>query len=417
ADEDCAADGACVELVCGDGIDNDGDGPTDCADVDCAADGACVELVCDDGVDNDSDDDVDCADADCAGDPICVEVCDDGVDNDADGATDCADPDCAALAICIESICDDGIDNDGDGDIDCADTNCIGSPLCGPQEVCGNLVDDDADDAIDCADPDCTDAPACNPVGAGTCESPFAFVGVGARLGDTTSATNDASGSCQTTNGNDHVWLFEPPAAGSYCAETVGTAFDTVLYAHTVCGVDLTETVCDDDAVGLQSQIDLTLDSVAPIYLWMDGYSTNSGPYTLNVRSGTCLQIEGACDDVVSLGLGTIVGTTAGGALDVPLSCGVNGAGAARVYDFTPTTTGTFCVDTNGTAFDTRLGILSACDGAELLCDDDAGISTQSAIQFEGTAGAATTIVFEGYAANEGVFNLTVTAGICPEFL
>ena len=94
--------------MCDNGIDDDGDGLTDCADADCAADPACAPPppaeVCNDGIDNDGDGATDCADADCAADPACApppaEVCDDGVDNDGDGATDCADADCAADPAC-----------------------------------------------------------------------------------------------------------------------------------------------------------------------------------------------------------------------------------------------------------------------------------------------------------------------------
>ena len=58
------------------------------------------------------------------------EVCNDGIDNDANGATDCADLACAADPACLIEICNDGIDNDKDDAIDCADTDCVHSPFC-----------------------------------------------------------------------------------------------------------------------------------------------------------------------------------------------------------------------------------------------------------------------------------------------
>lgn len=66
---------------------------------------------CNDGVDNDLDGKTDCADSDCDSDPqFCgkPEVCNDGVDNDKDGKTDCADSECATKPECLAT--DKGFD-------------------------------------------------------------------------------------------------------------------------------------------------------------------------------------------------------------------------------------------------------------------------------------------------------------------
>ncbi|HAK60216.1 MAG TPA: hypothetical protein DCO77_07505 [Nitrospiraceae bacterium] len=61
-------------------------------------------------------------------------ICDDGIDNDGDGPIDCADPDCAGIGYCgpegKDETCSDGHDNDGDGDIDCADSGCAKNKSC-----------------------------------------------------------------------------------------------------------------------------------------------------------------------------------------------------------------------------------------------------------------------------------------------
>jgi hypothetical protein len=54
-------------------------------------------------------------------------LCHDGLDNDGDGLTDCADPDCVGAGV---EICDDGIDNTCDRAIDCGDPRCSGSAQC-----------------------------------------------------------------------------------------------------------------------------------------------------------------------------------------------------------------------------------------------------------------------------------------------
>jgi cysteine-rich repeat protein len=98
-----------VVPACGDGIlqstEECDDGNTTSGDGCSATCQAEAETVCDDGIDNDDDGPIDCADSDCAGDPACVEtICDDGIDNDGDGPIDCKDSDCAANPVCTNII-------------------------------------------------------------------------------------------------------------------------------------------------------------------------------------------------------------------------------------------------------------------------------------------------------------------------
>ncbi|NMO17097.1 hypothetical protein HPC49_11370 [Pyxidicoccus fallax] len=220
--------GTCVrrtELNCGDGIDDEGDGPQDCLDREDCENQSCgtgcvcrggrrVETVCSGGLDEDGDGPRDCADRDCDNQSCgagctCLSgvaketICDDGIDNDGNGGTDCQDPDClqetcapgrvcktsGARTGCVEGTCDDGIDNDGVGGADCTDPVCIGES-CGMGCVCGASVpgggpvaskmdpgtlptrrettcndglDNDGDSAVDCGDlQDCSRGTACS---------------------------------------------------------------------------------------------------------------------------------------------------------------------------------------------------------------------------------------------------------------
>jgi predicted CXXCH cytochrome family protein len=127
--------------ICGDGIDNDSNGLTDCADPACMSSDDCLLPV--------------------------VEVCGDGIDNDGNGLTDCDDPICAATSNCLPppvEICDDGIDNDGDGLFDCDDGKCAGHPSCFQpiaEEHCANGIDDNGDGLVDCADSQCRQRSLC----------------------------------------------------------------------------------------------------------------------------------------------------------------------------------------------------------------------------------------------------------------
>ncbi len=95
------------EISCADGLDEDGDGLTDCEDDDCTSDAACLVELCDNGIDDDQDGSTDCEDDDCAQDPACLppEDCSNGMDDDNDGLVDCADLDCAGNAACQGGLC------------------------------------------------------------------------------------------------------------------------------------------------------------------------------------------------------------------------------------------------------------------------------------------------------------------------
>ncbi len=89
-----------------------------------------------------------------------TEICNDGVDNDCDGATDCADSDCSADAACnctpSTEICDDGIDNDCDGATDCADSDCSADAAC---NCTLGQVGDPCVNASDCCSNSCKGKP------------------------------------------------------------------------------------------------------------------------------------------------------------------------------------------------------------------------------------------------------------------
>ena len=119
------------------------------------------ENRCSDGMDNDGDGATDCDDADCQGSTGCLGEgeCGDGVDNDGDGATDCDDSDCSDASVCASEVeCHDGQDDDGDGQVDCDDEDCVDDPFCvGPYPCNGNGECEGFEDRVWCDDccPDC----------------------------------------------------------------------------------------------------------------------------------------------------------------------------------------------------------------------------------------------------------------------
>ena len=127
--------------ICGNGIDDDCNGLSDCFDKACQSDPSCINRkreTCNNGIDDDGNGLVDCKDPACFGDKACVtpgrEICNNNLDDDEDGLTDCADPDCSRDPACVvtpgDEICNNGKDDNGDGLVDCTDPKCKAFPAC-----------------------------------------------------------------------------------------------------------------------------------------------------------------------------------------------------------------------------------------------------------------------------------------------
>jgi hypothetical protein len=160
-DVDCPSGEACVDrecvdalaVLCGNDVDDDGDGLIDCRDPDCYSNGCYADCLqedddasCSDGMDNDYNGKADCDDDNCAYSPhvtVCPcgfgaerecsnDHCTDGVDDDDDGKPDCEDEDCrrsAHVTACnsenTDALCSDDMDNDDNGFADCNDSLCL----------------------------------------------------------------------------------------------------------------------------------------------------------------------------------------------------------------------------------------------------------------------------------------------------
>lgn len=147
----CRSDGTCVagtvEVLCGDGIDNDNDGAKDCADSDCnqqsCTDGdpcttgeLCANGVCPTGAPSCT-----VAPGKCFAAPgACLT--DGGCDftQRAPGASCGSGLSCAVDAGCLPeetggALCSNGLDDDGDGTKDCADPSCAQSS-CSDNNAC-----------------------------------------------------------------------------------------------------------------------------------------------------------------------------------------------------------------------------------------------------------------------------------------
>jgi len=221
--------------------------------------------------------------------PVCApSQCADGMDNDMDGLTDLFDPGCDSLEDGTESPdpsplpeCADGIDNDMDGVIDYVN----GDP------GCTHAADNDETNCID--------------------SDPLAVADGTPEMGTTAGTTDDWTPTCQTnsTAGDVVYELTIPGNMNSLQIDTNGTSFDTVLSVKSG-SCNGTEVGCDDDGgSGLQSLLNLGAASAGVYYIIVDGYSSNTGAFTLNITGE--ITSGQPCDPAqISAGMFTCEGST-----------------------------------------------------------------------------------------------------------
>src|SRR5881396_2035792 len=275
---------------------------------------------------------------------------------------------------------------------------------------------------------------------AGDCSSPTVIPAPGGTFSGTTSGTSALAGSCgRSGESPERVFQWTPTVSGTATIQTCGaaTTFDTVLYLRSgVCsGGPEVAAGCNDDtcpnATGLfrASRITPTVTAGQTYFIVVDGYGGAQGTFSLTVTppedpvptTTTTLPGGGACSSPTAIPApgGTFSGTTSGTSA-LAGSCGSSGDSPEKVFQWTPTVSGTATIQTcgAGTSFDTVLYLRSGvcASGPEVAagCNDDAcanasGLVRGSRITPTVTAGQTYFIVVDGYAGAQGAFSLTVT--------
>ncbi|MBI4951600.1 MAG: hypothetical protein HY908_06175 [Myxococcales bacterium] len=332
--------------------------------------------------------------------------------------------DCAPLANCFGACVD--LTNDPDNCQTCGhacgpDQTCTASTCTctGGLDACPDGCFDTLTDATHCGS--CVDAcPPGQQCSNGSCGCVGGMCGacgltdLGSAVPQTASGSNVGAADsltpgCGLSGGSDVSYTFTAPATATYVFDTVGSSFDTVLHVH---ASSCAELACNDDYVGVQSQLSVPLAQGEQVLVVVDGYGSASGSYTLHVSElPPCPET-----DLGSTVPQTTSGTNAGGAGNASGSCG--GYGAEQTYAFTAPSAGTYLFDTVGSAFDTVLYLLDGvCGGVELACDDEGGGGGTSFLAAELAAGQTVVVVVDAQSsADAGAFELHVSpAPACPD--
>ncbi len=167
----------------------------------------------------------------------------------------------------------------------CPDDAQCGDRVCGPDPVCGLScgacgLRERCDDGGQCV------------AAADACEAAQWLGAFGAQPGNTTGAFATQQGSC-AGRGPEQVWGFALAEPACIRLSTEGSSFDTVLHVRReVCGDVAAEVGCNDDAVGLQSVVELQAEADVAYWVFVDGYAAaNQGDYVLTVSpcdAGPC---------------------------------------------------------------------------------------------------------------------------------
>jgi hypothetical protein len=201
---------------------------------------------------------------------------------------------------CQPALCSDGVDNDTDGKIDypndpgCVDTadDTEQNPTTPP--VCADGMDNDTDTLTDFpADYGCAAASGTSEVFCMGEMDATAAISTKTTTGTTTAAANDWAPSCSSfSTASDKVFALQLPVpVQTLTVDTIGSSFDTVLAIRNAqCSAEV-PTACNDDGGGsLTSKIDLSNVSPGNYAIVVDGYNTNNGNFTLNVRGTVATQ-------------------------------------------------------------------------------------------------------------------------------
>ncbi len=220
-------------------------------------------------------------------------------------------------------------------------------------------------------------------------------------------------------------WSWTAAVNGTVTFKTVGSTFDTVLAIYTGTALNaLTLVRSDDDSGGnLTSLISTAVTAGTTYQIAVDGYGSASGSITL-ITSFETAPVAPANDNFASAAAltGTIASATGDNRLATretgePLHAG-NTGGKSVWWTWTAPTAGTVTLSTDGSDFDTTLGVYvgTAVNSlATIAGDNDSGEGTRSLVSFTATAGTTYRIAVDGFnGTSSGSIALALSLVVTP---
>jgi hypothetical protein len=209
--------------------------------------------------------------------------------------------------VCAKHVCEDGVDDDGDALMDYPnDPGCTalddedetdGCPGVGPDcPECGDGFDNDGDMKTDfgtSGDTTCTSASDASEACVST--DGVSAITTATVMGTTVGAANDVNLTCASTftqTAPDKVFRLDVPALANLTIEA-DTSFDSaVALFDASCGG--TALSCVEDAISEPEVLSINNLAAGTYYFVVDGYSSGSGTYSLNVAGK--IQAGASCE-------------------------------------------------------------------------------------------------------------------------
>jgi len=206
------------------------------------------------------------------------------------------------------------------------------------------------------------------------------------------------------------VWYSIVGTGASITASTCGSGFDTqiAIYSGT-CGA-LACVAGNDDACGLQSTVTWSSAIGTTYYIYVDGFATAAGTFTLALTCVTppppptnddcATAIELACNTTVS-------GSTVAAAADTAPTCdGVTVTSRGVWYTFTGSSR-IVNLNTCGSGYDTKLSVYSgSCGNLTCVAANDDFCGLQSSVSFVPHQGVQYYVLVHGFGTATGSFTL-----------
>lgn len=210
-------------------------------------------------------------------------------------------------------------------------------------------------------------------------------------------------------SGNEWILGWAAGYDGCYELNTTGATFDTVAYVKEGSSCDGDEIACDDDSNGTQQSIVRWYARAGQDFLLVvDAYSPEeSGDAVFGVHGTPGGHPPDFVVPAGDTGDSVVSGTTSGASVDVGSSdCANERSSGDVIVQWIAPWSGTFTFDTNGSAFDTILQLMTNCGAA--VCDDDDGTDYSSSLTVSVSEGDLVQLAIFGYDGQEGSFRLNV---------